>query len=926
MPRFAEKRNARFYLTYLLWYTLLFALATAGILFWFVRYDKSLVWSQDALPQYIPNAYYFIEWGRTVIKNFLSGNFSIPGFDFSIGLGETVPAHMEPLYWLYLLFSPENVETAFSFLFLLRFYLAGLSMSVFLLYFENGVIASLMGSIVYLYSDYGLWGCFRHSQFMMAFIMLPLCLLAIEEIYRKKRWYLCTIVICIHMWAGYYFAYMNTIAMGFYFLLRFFCNKEGRTFKNFWLRMRTIVCSYLLGVAMGNFALVATLSQYLTSSRTEAVDYGTQVNFLFHGIEWLKGVFLDFMTPGRTPGQWLRLGFVPLSVVAVIAVFLKKGKRELKGAFLLCLACCLVPAAAFVFSGFNSITNRWSYIMAFVMAIALAFALEDLKSLSGTRQILLLAACAPFLLNFAREILTKTGKSRYYAAAAGAALVLALAAVLAVNHAKRLRPGAANALFLAVALISVWGNGFQEFSYHARFLLSEFADRGEVLNSISATPLAAATEIEDDSFYRVSARRNPSNMQGLSKILGYNGTVNFSNTTSKTVQDFYRSMGLTSWSMVRMNGFEGRAFLETLSGVKYFIIRKGRPQDLPYGYEKVKEVEKNGKTYVICKSDQALPLGYTYSSVTSEDELMEYDTVQRAEVLMQAACVENVPSDFVLSSSAKTGAASFESTDAEALSGTASAENAGSAVDENGVALTGSAVDFTVTDAQNMYYKFGTVSTEKDASLTLSFDVPEEGEVYIYAKGVEWDSSLKGKIKYTCGQYSGSYWMHGLHHIYYTGQEDYILNLGTHEAGEDTLTLTFPSGMELSYDSFQIYCQPVAQQQTYVDGLTEDVLENVVISDNRVEGTISLDSEKLLVLTLPYGSGWTAYVDGEETKIERANLMYSGLFLEPGEHTIVFEYHMPGATVSISVSAAGFAVFIAALLIRRRRRKMEARV
>ena len=57
-------------------------------------------------------------------------------------------------------------------------------------------------------------------------ILFPLLIIATEEVFQKKRWYLCTIFVAISLLSNYYFAYMNTLAIGLYFLIRFLFTKD----------------------------------------------------------------------------------------------------------------------------------------------------------------------------------------------------------------------------------------------------------------------------------------------------------------------------------------------------------------------------------------------------------------------------------------------------------------------------------------------------------------------------------------------------------------------------------------------------------------------------------------------------------------------------------------------------------------------------
>lgn len=738
-----NKRGSRkYYLEYLLWYTGLFLIVFSGIFYLFAKEGKSFVWMTDGLPSYIPNMYYFIDHTKEALGNLLSGNFSFPMYDFNIGFGDNVALHLEPLYWLTLFFKPSQTEYAFDFLMILRFYLAGISMSAFLFYFKNGRLGALTASFAYLCSGYGLYAGFRHAQFVIPMIMLPLCIIAIEEIIREKRWYVLTVVVWIHLWCSYYFTYMNTIAMGCYFLIRFFCLKERRTFREFWGHVRLIIGSYLLGVMIGNTTLVDSFASYLSSSRTGAMDYEKSVNYFSYGLKYVKKCVAYFFGAGWSPGHWLKLGFIPLIYMAVVVLLVKKGKKELKAAAALGTVFCLIPAVGFVFSGFGNINNRWCFIYAFTMAAILGFMVKDLIAL-GHRELLLTgAAVLPYCALYAYMFFV-VGKQRRFSALVCAELVLTFLVLVLVNH-KRFPRRLRAVPVLAVMTVTLWVAQYMEFAPSGGGLVEEFADAGEVLNKVTNTPLAVSDQIEDEEFYRAATMRVPSAVQGAAQVLRYNGTVQFDNTAVKTIHSFYRTTGLTSWSLVRLKGLDGRTFLESLASVKYYMLEKGQPYNLPYGYTKVKEVQRNGRDYEIFKNEYALPLGYTYDSVTDEEKLMQYESGERQEVLLQAAVLEDV-------------------------------EAAGSLADGGeDITITGQSLPVTDIRCENAVVTENTMeltgSKEEPAVVTLEFDIPENSEVSLWFKGLRWNSGGNVNISYSCGDYSSSYALHGVNNIYDTKQ------------------------------------------------------------------------------------------------------------------------------------------------------------
>ena len=81
---------------------------------------------------------------------------------------------------------------------------------------------------------------------------------------------------------------------------------------------------------------------------------------------------------------------------------------------------------------------------------------------------------------------------------------------------------------------------------------------------------------------------------------------------------------------------------------------------------------------------------------------------------------------------------------------------------------------------------------------------------------------------------------------------------------------------------------------------------------NEVTGNIKLSEDKLLVLSIPYNKGWTAYVDGKKRDLKRVNVTYMGLLMEKGVHTIRLKYETYGLKQGcfISGATAVIAVFI----------------
>ena len=99
----------------------------------------------------------------------------------------------------------------------------------------------------------------------------------------------------------------------------------------------------------------------------------------------------------------------------------------------------------------------------------------------------------------------------------------------------------------------------------------------------------------------------------------------------------------------------------------------------------------------------------------------------------------------------------------------------------------------------------------------------------------------------------------------------------------------------------------------------------LTVGEDEVIGNISLDEDKYLVLSIPYQKGWTAYVDGEETELLRANYMYMALPLSAGGHSICLTFAIPGVKYAMIIMPSAAGVFVLLLLVRWLRRKRRVK-
>ena len=74
-------------------------------------------------------------------------------------------------------------------------------------------------------------------------------------------------------------------------------------------------------------------------------------------------------------------------------------------------------------------------------------------------------------------------------------------------------------------------------------------------------------------------------------------------------------------------------------------------------------------------------------------------------------------------------------------------------------------------------------------------------------------------------------------------------------------------------------------------------------------------------MSVPYSKGWKVFVNGKKTDLQNVQLIYSGIFLEPGEYEIKLEYHTPYLLLGALASFTGIAILIIMIFSYRRRNK-----
>jgi hypothetical protein len=119
----------------------------------------------------------------------------------------------------------------------------------------------------------------------------------------------------------------------------------------------------------------------------------------------------------------------------------------------------------------------------------------------------------------------------------------------------------------------------------------------------------------------------------------------------------------------------------------------------------------------------------------------------------------------------------------------------------------------------------------------------------------------------------------------------------------------FPDGR--LFDPIRVaLTEPGAGAPSFTPGPTDARL--VLVEDTRMTVDVSTANGGFLVLSEAQYPGWRARIDGRIVPVQRVDVMFQGVAVSPGRHTVVFELASTTlrAGIAISALAVGFALFL----------------
>ena len=936
-----KKRN------YIALYTIIFAVLAAAFALTNYLNGKTQICNFDGTAQHIKALIFYSDWLKSVFHNiFVNHKFEFPCWSFSIGYGADIPTSLhyyavgDPFAIFCVFFNAKNMRLFYELSIYVRLYCAGLAFSWFC--FEKNNLkmtytSVLAGTFTYIFCAFALTNSVKHLFFLTPMVFLPLVLMGVDRVINKKCPWVFIFAVFFSAISSFYFFYMIVFLTVLYAAFEMFIPVKKIEIKKVLANVGLLAGYAILGVMMSAVLLLPVILSFSGDSRTE-----NKVIFdMLYPVSYYENFLSAFISFRAVEGgEWANLGYCSPALVAIFLLF--KGKTEedekkrLRVSFAVLTLFFMIPVVQYVFNGMSYPSARWHFGYSMLVAYILTYMWPELTKITGKAGKYLMIPFGIYLVLCG--VLPKSRTLNAFIQLAIAAAAITLSLILALKDSEK-RQKIARISMLAICIVSIAVNavfGFIEF--FDPNTAPTTLDISQVANSVDPEEAALIAEKTDRSSFSRYTYVDGDIITSCNDamIYGLYSTGYYMSMVSPALSQSYAE-NLVELKMVsRFIGPDSRTMLEELGSVRYVVV--SNPSMVPYGYEKIADAtgKNTGRKYSIYENKNPLPLGYTYENIISRETFDSMEVSGRQEAMLQGVVLDGYDN-----------ALGFANAD---------------------ISFTGEKIKHSIAGFNGIVLdQDGSfVALSKNATVKLIFKAPEDREVYLGINGMKymgiseydalqlsgkWDSKspedqrrIKSAHRYyiepsahmltidssgAAGVYAKTFNFVTQKYQRYNGRTSFFVNAGYSAKSKNIITVTFPERGKYSFDDMYVFSQSFTNYDEQVNKLKENVLENVDLhqvgnSTERVSGKITLDKAKILCLTIPYSTGWTAYVDGNKTKIYQANSMYIGLPLEAGTHEIELVYKTPGAQAGTGITEVGVALCIM-LFVARRKKASDAK-
>lgn len=712
-----------------------------------------------------------------------------------------------------------------------------------------------------------------------AFALFPLVMLGTYSLLVEGKYKIYVSALALTMLTNYYIGFFVCIFTVIAFIAIMVVSKPG--WKIFFKKLITIGIFTVIAMGIASIFMVPAL---FALQNTHSIDnaipgfteiYDSKYNGnLLQYISDILGNLVAFTKPTDKEGlPNIYCGFICVLLSAFYFRCKKISFREkvissVVLVFFLC--CCIYKLPNFIIHGFhlpNMLPYRFSFLISFTLIVMAyrAFLLIDkinfgdifVMAITGT-VFILFAYVGPQTVNSTDNT---TDTTTIVCTIAITIIYLALITLRNVNLLPK--QALATSIFI-VMLIEIYAGAMIGVKTVRVTSHDGYPDQNEAIQELKSN----IEENETDEFYRME-------MQAYytindASIYGYNGVSLFSSTVNESITNFVSGMGMIGWDAGNRYYYsETSPLTNSFLNIKYMLARRTNAADtLNWS---LLEQKDGASSY---KNNHPLPFGFmTNSDIKTFD--YNYDTT--------GSSVQSP----------------FDAQNSLFIKSTGINEDIFTPLTAS---PTSSSNDFSVSINSNTSYYCN--ATTQGGTFTARYTVTENNTpIYAYTSC---ENCTDNKVTISGGTNAA---------MTYEVRFPYIISLGVYNKG-DVITLSIPYAQGTAGNCNIWVCE--FNQELYEKGistLSDEGYEITEFKTSSITGEITAKQDGTMYTSIPYESGWKAYVDGEEVEITPiADNALVTIDLTAGKHTVTFKYSPKGFKACAAICVVCILIF-AALIV-----------
>ena len=768
--------------------------------------------------------------------------------------------------------SLETIPSVFTWICTTNISLCGITMYALLDYFNRSKISNLLFSTSYALIGFNVVNCYQ-TLFFIGPQFLPLVILGLIYLYNKKTPLIYVASLALSIFLNFYFGFHLCVISAVLFLVlllngKFNEAKEKKTFAINWL-----ACSGIGGLLAAPMWLPA-IKAYSGGGRlnqTISSEYTFNENMPF--IRIFSKLFSGANSTNELVSGMPNI-FCGILVVSLVILFFMNKKIEAKKKHIativlgIYLVSFYIRAFTIIMHGgthTNWFPYRYSYVFSFLLICLAAeeYNFIDFITIEDTKK------CGIVLLISSLIVFDDS-----YSFISGGMVLLDFFILFIMwvgfwfykNRPDKAPLHTFSLLLLFLVCINLYAN----FIVSTNNVKNWELDLDEYSKNVFVSgSLVDALNLSEDSFFRMEKDYSESGSIGADSYLyNYNGVSHSGPAERKFIHMGLNKLGI-NWFDMRHWYEEGvPSATDTLLGLKYIVSKNNL--ELEKNYEKVINLDETS----IYKNPNAFSLAIlsnvSINGVVLENNVFEnlnniYKTLtgDKGDIFVeQDEVVYTLFTDY-----------SIQSVTSQELR-----ESVSNTVGENEKNNTNSYISFEFEAIKDgSVYKFDTSIPESSAGLSYS----SIGYVGTYKKG----EIVNGKIPLNDGISSGEM-MRG-----------YCANL---------------SFAYLDNDVLSEYAETINSRNITFD----------VIHENNLKGTFTAQENECILFTIPWDEGWTCYIDGEKTKIDKTWDLFMSVEVPKGTHNYEMKFFPAWMNYGIYMFGFSFVGLIVLLIINRKNKSV----